>query len=76
VDLVIESDRKLIAIEFKRSEKPDTRDARGIQKLCDFYGSDDVRAAFGACTTDHPYEVAPGVVARNGWRRWDDVAGT
>jgi hypothetical protein len=73
VDLVIERDQRLFAVECKLSEHPDQRDIRGIEKLRQFYGPENVVAASVACTTGAPFEIASGVVAREGWRVWEGV---
>ena len=75
VDLLIETDQTLVAIECKRTERPNAQDARGIRKLREFYGPESVRAAYIACATEEPHQVESGVVARSGWTAWDPTDG-
>ncbi len=70
VDLLIESDNMLTAIECKLAERPGSQDQRGINRLIDFYGATSIRHAYIACTTKQPYDVAPGVTAISGWTTW------
>lgn len=67
VDLVVEVDQRLVAIECKLAETPDARDTKGLAKLRAFYGDAAVAACYVACTGAHPHEVVPGVEARPGW---------
>lgn len=71
VDLIIELDQKLIAIECKITEKPVLKDAYGIEKLRDFYGPAMMRNAYIACTTEQVFKISPHVEARNGMCIWD-----
>lgn len=71
VDLLVEHNGALTAIECKRSERPGTDDARSLHRLRAFYGPELVRAGFVACPTAEPYDLAPGVTARPGWRAWE-----
>ncbi|MCC6523769.1 MAG: ATP-binding protein [Polyangiaceae bacterium] len=71
VDLLIELDARLVALECKLGSRPTAHDARGIAKLRAFYGADQVSAAFVACTADAPHEIADGVVARSGFTSWE-----
>jgi predicted AAA+ superfamily ATPase len=70
VDLLLERSGRLIAIECRRTERPTSRDARGIDALRRFYGASTLARAFIACTTDHPADVADGVTAVPGWTTW------
>lgn len=74
VDLLIESDGKLAAIECKVSERPSSRDLRGLTRLEEFYGSEAIALAFIACTTRLPFELSAKVTARSGWTTWDLTA--
>lgn len=71
VDLLIDRDQRLVAVECKLTERPAPRDASGIDRLRAFYGAETVAAAYVACTTEQPHEIAPGVIARPGWTVWD-----
>jgi uncharacterized protein len=70
VDLLLERDRKITAIECKLSEKPDGKAARGIQRLKSVYGKDLADRAYIACPTDIAFDVAPGITAVSGWKTW------
>lgn len=70
VDLLIEQDGRLAAIECKLSERPTSKALSGIRALRRFYGPEQVDRAWIACTCEHPFEVAPGVTARPGWHPW------
>jgi len=70
VDLLIEVDQRLIAIECKRAERPPPEVGRGVARLRRFYGDAAVSHAFVACTTTEPYDLAPGVTAVPGWQVW------
>lgn len=70
VDLIVEDGGKLHPIECKRTERPDVHDARGLAAFTRFYGSERVGPGAIACTTPHPHDVAPSVVARSGWTPW------
>lgn len=70
VDLLVELDQSLVAVECKLAERPGAADAAGIDQLRRFYGPDYVSSAWIACPTPSlapPYEVAPGVHAVSGW---------
>ena len=70
VDLLIESNNVLTAIECKVTERPSPRDTRGLSRLENFYGRDNINAGFIACTTDQPFQVTPSVTACSGWTTW------
>lgn len=74
VDLLLEFDQRLTAIECKLAEKPSAEDVRGIEKLRDFYGKSMVRNAFIACQTKQTYQITKDVQAQNGWLTWDVFA--
>ena len=71
VDLVVELNQQLVAIECKLTNKPHRHHLQGLRKLRYFYGEDFVHKAFLACTTDAPFEIDEGVVAQPGWTTWD-----
>ena len=71
VDLVLEMDQRLIAIECKLTETPSSRDTKGIHKLSSFYGSEMISQAFIACTARHPYDIEDNVIAQSGWKVWN-----
>lgn len=70
VDLLIERNGKLVAIECKLTQTPVGKDLRGLRSLRSFYGDDYVEKSFVACTTEVPFEVAEGVMAVPGWTTW------
>jgi len=71
VDLLLEIDQKLIAIECKISEKPVARDQKGIMKCRDFYGDNMIQAAYIACTTKQSFTLSQNVIAQNAWTVWN-----
>ena len=70
VDLLIERDRKLAAVECKIKELPARRDLQGIERLKRFYSQEDVARAYVACPADVSFDIEPGVTAVSGWRVW------
>ncbi|RMF84451.1 MAG: DUF4143 domain-containing protein, partial [Nitrospirae bacterium] len=70
VDLLIEIDQRLVAIECKRAERPGPDAGRPVARLRRFYGEAAVAHAYVACTTPEPYDLAPGLTAVPGWRTW------
>jgi len=70
VDLILERDRKLVAVECKLKEKPQEKDIQGIRKLKKFYGQDEVAKAYVAIPTDLSFDVEPGITAVSGWEVW------
>lgn len=70
VDLLIESDNRLTAIECKLAERPSGHDLRGLSRLEDFYGADIITHSFLACTTKQPFDLAPKITAVSGWTTW------
>ena len=74
VDLLVEFDGQLFAIECKLASRPPRGEPRGIAKLRATYG-DSVARAWVACTTEEPYQLAPGVEARSGWTPWSLAPG-
>lgn len=71
VDLVIERNARLTAIEVKLSQSPEPRATRPIERLRAFYGDDAVAGAYVACTTEVPFDPAPRVTAVPGWTTWE-----
>ena len=67
VDLLIESDQRLIPVECKWKERPDRGDTTGIRRLRALYGSA-VAKAYIACTTTSAFQVTSDVTAVPGWR--------
>ena len=70
VDLLIESDNRLTAIECKLTERPGGHDLRGLARLTDFYGPEAIAHSYIACTAKQPFDPAPGITARSGWTTW------
>ncbi|MEO1370035.1 MAG: DUF4143 domain-containing protein [Acidobacteriota bacterium] len=75
VDLVIEWNGQLFAIECKLTERPDRSDLRGLRRLSEFYGDGMIGARYLACTTPLPHEVQGYATALPGWNTWDLAAG-
>jgi hypothetical protein len=71
VDIVLEKDRKLIAVECKLKERPESKDLQGIRRLRKFYGEEETGPAFVACPVDAAFDLEPGVTAVPGWQVWD-----
>jgi predicted AAA+ superfamily ATPase len=71
VDLVIERNDRLLAVECKLSEHPSPRDLRGIAKLRSFYGPEQIEHAYIACTTTTPFDLGADTTAVSGWEPWD-----
>ena len=70
VDLLIEKDGKLFAVECKVKERPAAKDVKGIARLRDFYGADQVPRAFVACPIDATFDLRPDVTVVPGWEIW------
>jgi hypothetical protein len=70
VDLLIERDRRLIAVECKLREIPVPKDAHGIERLRKFYGLSQVPQGFVACPAEVSFDLAPGTSAVCGWETW------
>jgi len=70
VDLVLERDRKLTAVECKFKERPEAKDLQGIKRFRKFYGREASEHAFIACLTDVSFDITPGVTAAPGWKVW------
>lgn len=70
VDLLIESDNRLTAIECKLAERPGGQDLRGLNRLRDFYGTEAIAHSYIACIAGQPFDPAPGVTAVSGWTLW------
>ncbi len=70
VDLLLERDRKLVAVECKLKEKPEEKDLHGIRKVTKFYGPDEVTRAYLACPGDSFFDLAPRVTVVSGWEVW------
>ncbi len=71
VDLLIERNGRLHAIECKLAEQPRRRDLRGLARLASFYGEEMVAGRYVACTTEVPFGIAEGVTAVPGWTTWE-----
>jgi hypothetical protein len=70
VDLILERDQKLIAIECKVTERPDEKTTVGIRRLKSFYGEDQVILGYVACPITTSFDVDGGVTAVPGWKTW------
>jgi len=71
VDLVIERNARLYAIECKLAQAPRRSDLRGLRAFARFYGDEVAERAWVACTTEVPYDLDDGVTAVPGWTTWD-----
>lgn len=70
VDLLVDQNQRLTAIECKLAEHPDERDLRGVRALRGFYGPQVVTKAFVACPTEVSFPLTDGVEVRPGWTTW------
>jgi uncharacterized protein len=70
VDLLLEQDRKIAAVECKIKERPQQKDLQGINRLRKFYGEEEVPKAYVACPTDIPFDLQHGATAVSGWEVW------
>ena len=70
MDLILQRDRRLVAVDCKLKEKTQEKDIQGIRKLKKFYGSDEVAKAYVAIPTDLSFDVEPGITAVSGWEVW------
>ncbi len=70
VDLIIEKNQKLYAIECKRKENPDKNDIKGILKFREMYGKQNMGSAYIACTTKINYDITEDITAIPGWDVW------
>jgi len=70
VDLLLEKDRKLVAIECKLTERPQKKDIQGIKRLKTFYGPAEVSESYVACPIDMAFDLEPGIAAVPGWEYW------
>ena len=71
VDLILDIDQRLFAVECKLTERPDSSDLKGIRRLRKFYGDEMVERAYIAAPAEIDYEVDEGVMAVCGWKVWD-----
>lgn len=71
VDLLIESNNRLTAMECKLTERPGGQDLRGLIRLEAFYGAKAITHSFIACTTKQPFNATPKITAINGWQTWE-----
>jgi predicted AAA+ superfamily ATPase len=70
VDLLIEYNGLIHAIECKLSEFPNRKDARGLRKVEKFYGKQAMGQMAVACTTASTHDIDTGVTAHNGTEVW------
>ncbi|MFP3871145.1 MAG: ATP-binding protein [Syntrophobacteria bacterium] len=70
VDLLIEKDQKLIAVECKLTERPGSKDAKGIKKLEGFYGETLMQHSYLACPIEKSFDLDADVTAVPGWTVW------
>lgn len=71
VDLLLERNQRLIAIECKLSERQDKKAAKGIEKLKKFYGVSAIDHAYIVCPTAIAFDSAPGITTMPGWKTWE-----
>ena len=70
VDLILEKDQKMIAIECKVSERPDRKSTRGIRKLKQLYGEAVHDRSFIACPIETSFDIEENITAISGWKTW------
>ena len=71
VDLLLQRNQRLIAIECKLSERQDKKAAKGIEKLKKFYGESAIDHAYIVCPTTIAFDIAPGITAMPGGKTWE-----
>jgi predicted AAA+ superfamily ATPase len=71
VDLILEKDQKLIAVECKLKERPVQKDMRGIKSFRKFYGEKNLEKTFIACPIDMPFDFDHDVTVMPGWMQWE-----
>ena len=71
VDLLLERDLKLFAVECKLSEHSDKKAVRGIKRLKKFYGNEHIVRSYVACPVEMSFDIEPGVTAISGWKTWE-----
>lgn len=67
VDVLIELDGRLHAIEIKLTERPSSRDLRGLKTLQRFYGDNAIASSRIACTCQQPFNITENITAQPGW---------
>lgn len=70
MDLLLERDRKIAAVECKIKEKPERKDLHGIGRLRKFCGEEEVPKAYVACPTEISFDLEDGATAVSGWEVW------
>lgn len=70
VDLIINLDGKLTAVEIKWKEKPGDKDVTGIRKFIEMYGEKSVAKRYVACNTRNTFSVSGIAEAIDGWDVW------
>lgn len=71
VDLVLERNQQLIAVECKIKQHPESKDLKGIRAFKKFYGDSAVQKAYVACSANSSFELASSIAAVPGWKVWD-----
>lgn len=74
VDLLLEKNQKLYAVECKVKEVPGKKDVHGIERLTKFYGAESLAKAYVACPIDIPYDLQANVTVVSGWDVWSLTA--
>ena len=70
VDLLLERNQTLTAVECKLTEKPRSADLKGIHRLIKFYGRPMIAHAYLACPIAMGFDIDAGVTAVPGWTTW------
>ncbi len=70
VDLLIEKDGSLFPVECNLRESPTAKDVKGIARLRDFYGPNQVSRAYMSCPVGDTFDLQPDVTVLPGWRTW------
>ncbi len=70
VDLLIEKGGELIPVECKIKEMPGSKDAKGIERLRQFYGNNFVPRAYITSPIDVSYDLPSGTMVVSGWKVW------
>lgn len=71
VDLLLEKNQKLVAVECKLTEQPESKDIQGIKRLKNFYGAEQIVHSYLACPIENPFDLGNDITVVNGWKTWE-----
>lgn len=70
VDLILEKDQRMIAVECKVSERPDAKALKGIRRIRKLYGEEKVPRAFIASPVKTAFDIDDEATVIPGWKTW------